>query len=161
MKLFKIGILRSLATSKHHNTSMENQQNDKERYQEFYDDAKSISFDILKHLLTLSTGILAVFFLLLADDEKPIVLHEKILLFLAICCFGLAIFFALQAWHLESERSYLIGAALDPAKKSTKETNLVRKRTTEQLLKLLKRGLRVFFLLGVLIALGYLCSRLF
>lgn len=140
---------------------MERQQTDKERYQEFYDAAKSISFDILKHLLTLSSGILAAYFFLLADAEKTPVLHERILLFVAIFCFGLTIFFALQAWHLEGERSYFVGAALDPSKKSEKEENLARKRGAESFLKLLKRGVRIFFLLGVLLSLGYLWSKLF
>ncbi len=140
---------------------MEIQEKNDERYQEFYSAAKTISLDINKHLLTICSGILGALFFLLIDVEKEQLIHEKILLFLAAFCFGGTIFLALQAWHLEGERSYFIGAALDPGKKSEKEKNLERKRSTEMFLKFIKRGVRWFFIMGVFLVLGYLLGKLF
>jgi magnesium-transporting ATPase (P-type) len=129
-----------------------------ERYQELYDESRKISNDIHQRLLSLSSAIFGAFFLLLFNPKLTLDNVDKTLAIASIALFGLAILLALQIWHMDADRAYLVASAIDPKKKKDKDQILHRKRSIEQNARVLKTFLRFSFLVGIILAALFLIN---
>lgn len=73
----------------------------------FHDRSYNAAIEIRKILISLATGILAVYFIVLTQEVKPgLSSFEKATLTFSIILFSLTIFFGILAWHSDNKRFF-------------------------------------------------------
>ena len=134
--------------------------------QKLHDRAAESARETRQAILTLASGALAVFFVVLTSEGevKPALLtFEKIVMFAALICMSVAVFAALWSAHADAQWSYSWAVLLAPPAGETKTKDQLKadhdrwhshKRFCE-------RMLTIAFALGVLFAAFYLASRIF
>jgi len=86
--------------------------------QVFHDKAIESGKELRKIIVSLSTGILAIFFLALTREIKPLLQPlEKIILILSISLFSVSIFSGIIAWFIDSNRYYFMAKAKEASEK--------------------------------------------
>ncbi|HBC89434.1 MAG TPA: hypothetical protein DCZ94_21055 [Lentisphaeria bacterium] len=89
----------------------------------FHDRAYNATLEIRKILMSLSTGILAVYFFSLTQEIKPpLNIAEKIILTINIILFSFSILFGLLAWFSDNKRFFYKAKELDNLNEKEKYT---------------------------------------
>jgi hypothetical protein len=77
--------------------------------QNFHDRARQSGVELRKIVISLSTGALAICFLVLTREIKPVltILQQKLLL-VAVCFFGLSVFGGIVSWWSDGARFFYL-----------------------------------------------------
>ena len=82
--------------------------------QVYHDRARESSVELRKLTVSLSTGAIAVFFLVLTKEVKPpLTLFQQQLLFFTVCSFGFSIFGGILSWWAYGSRFYFMALIND------------------------------------------------
>lgn len=129
--------------------------------QKLHDRARQSSQDLHRLLLSLSTGLVAVYFVALTTTEdaaKPGV--QTVTAIIGLCAMGVAVFAGLLGLYADMKRNYFRGSAIQ-ATKPTRRDYLYRKRDLwlrRQRWSI--RALNVFFVFGVGMSVVYVICRI-
>lgn len=125
--------------------------------------SRTTATDLLKTVVSLSTGAIAVIFAMLTDHDTDIQPGEQALaILLAVICFVAAVFAGLCGWLANSRRYYQESLAVEQESLSGKDRNPAHERRS-QLLKAVQLAcffaLPIFFWLGVVFTGWYILLR--
>lgn len=126
--------------------------------QEFHNRARDIANELNRHLLTLSTGIVAAFFYFAVDKRADLKYLEKILILITIALFGLAILYSILGMKWDASKNFFLGEINDPAEQENSAENEKLKENYDDKQLKAKRFTRKFFLLGILGAFIFLAK---
>jgi hypothetical protein len=134
--------------------------NSDELSQKFHERAGNISKDLNTQLLTLSTGIIAAFFLLVFNN-KDLTDTNRIFILITIAFFGFSILFSILGMKWDASRNYFLGNINDSTKQLKRTENELLKNNFNTKQKKAKNAAGLIFLLGVLSAIVFLSNYIF
>lgn len=135
--------------------------NSDELSQKFHERAGDVARELNKQLLTLSTGIVAAFFLLVFNKSKDFNAIEKTFILISISLFGLSILFIILGMQWDSSKYYFLGHINDSTKQNDRSKNEQLKKVFNKKQLNAKKAARVLFLLGILSAITFFTIYLF
>lgn len=137
------------------------QRNSNELKQKFHDRAWFIANNLSKQLLTLSTGIIGAFFILVFNRQINLRTTEKLLILISITLFGLSILSVILGMQWDASKNYFLGQINDPAKLEKRAANELEKAKYDKKQQKAKLSSRIFFILGTLSAIALLAINIF
>jgi hypothetical protein len=126
-----------------------------------HDRARDVGQDLFKLLLSLSTGILAVYFFALTAEVKPALsLSQKVAALVGLSFLSLAVFSGLVSLHADSRRNYFWASALQAPDKE-RRASLYKQRDRWMAVEFRTYLLLVIgFLGGVISSVAYMILRI-
>ncbi len=140
------------------------EKNSDELSQKFHERAADIAKNLNSQLLTLSTSIIAAFYLLIFNNNNLVSelnKFQKFLIIIIIFFFGLSILSSILGMQWDANRNYFLAQINDSTKQNIRNQNVELKTLFNRKQLRAKNLSKIFFLLGVLFAILFLSIYLF
>lgn len=113
-----------------------------------------------KLLITILMAGIGLYFVILTKAPLKTTLSsiQVCLVLMALLCMGVGALFGFLAWKFDSRRYFFRGESLQKKNADHSEALVTRAKRYEELSVITDRVLEVFFVLSILLSLGYLAS---
>ncbi len=128
--------------------------------QNFHDRARQSGVELRKLVISLSTGALAICFLVLTREIKPVltILQQKLLL-VAVCFFGLSVFGGIVSWWSDGARFFYLAQNFSSNQSSCSDTIAKAKQRWTIVRRLSDVLVAVSFTVGILLSIVFILNR--
>lgn len=121
-----------------------------------HDRSRAVGTDLVKLVLSLSTGTLAIFFLALTGEAKPpLTLAQKTSAVASVAILGVAVFCGIISMYADTRRYYFWACALQTADKQQRDAHYRSRDAWLLSARLLAAAMGISFLLGMLSSIVY------
>ena len=135
--------------------------NSDELSRKFHERAGDISKELYKQLLSLSTGVIAAFFLLVFNKSTVFTNGDKVFILTTIALFGISMSCVILGMKWDASKYYFLGHINDSTKQNEREKHEALKRKYGKKQLFFKDSAGVFFILGIVSAVLFLAFTLF
>lgn len=129
--------------------------------QKFHERAGDISKELYKQLLSLSTGVIAAFFLLVFNKRNELTFVDKVFILSTITLFGISMSCIILGMKWDASKYYFLGHINDSTKQNERENNETLKRKYGKRQIFFKDMAGIIFIFGILLAVCFLAFTLF
>jgi hypothetical protein len=129
--------------------------------QKFHDRARESGVELRKLVISLSTGALAIYFLVLTREiTPPLTDIQQVLLLASVCFFGLCIFGGIVSWWSDGARFFFLALSAESNQDGSSDSAFKLKRRWTIVRRLSDVILTVAFSGGVLVSIVFIFYRI-